>query len=205
MEKERCNIVTIVLAAGASTRMGQPKQLLPWGDSFLLKHTIQTVLKLKNQEVIVVLGANFESIKKEISDCSVTVLNNTAWDLGLGKSIAVAIDYVSKTFNSIDAVLITLADQPLISSIFLEHLLCKFSLNKNKIVATSYGKGKYGVPVIFDKFYFKELTQLNNDEGAKHLLKKYKASVEVLNSTTENLDIDSKEDYNSLYRKKSKQ
>ena len=107
MIKKRPNIITVVLAAGASSRMGTPKQLLRWGDSSLLKHTIQTVLKVQKQEVIVVLGANFEKIKKEISNCSVTILNNTSWELGLGKSIAFAVEYIQNTFKDVDGVLIT--------------------------------------------------------------------------------------------------
>lgn len=204
MKNTKPNIVTVVLAAGASSRMGKPKQLLPWGDSSLLKHTIQTVLKIKNQEVVVVLGANFEKVKAEILDCSVKILNNTSWELGLGKSIATAVTYIQENLIGVDAVMITLADQPLITTAFLEQLSHTFNSTKNSIVATSYKEGKYGVPVIFDKIYFKELMILNDDEGAKHLLKKHKASVKILKCSTENLDIDSKEDYDDLFRKNLK-
>jgi len=201
MKKENQNIVTVVLAAGASTRMGSPKQLLNWGNSTLLEHTLNTVLELNSSEVVVVLGANFEIIKSEISKYPVTVLNNTSWKVGLGKSIAVAVEYIQKLDYKVDGVMIVLADQPLIDSRFLGELCNAFNPNNNQIITTSYKNGKRGVPVIFDKHYFEELMLLNDDDGAKTLLKTYANSVNSLKPQSENLDIDSKEDYNYLHKK----
>ncbi|WP_159020073.1 NTP transferase domain-containing protein [Algibacter sp. L3A6] len=201
MKKENQNIVTVVLAAGASTRMGSPKQLLNWGNSTLLEHTLNTVLDLNSSEVVVVLGANFEIIKSEISKYPVAVLNNTSWKVGLGKSIAVAVEYIQKLNYKVDGVMIVLADQPLINSRFLGELCNAFSPNNNQIITTSYKNGKRGVPVIFDKHYFEELILLNDDDGAKTLLKTYANSVNSLKPQSENLDIDSKEDYNYLHKK----
>lgn len=201
MKKENQNIVTVVLAAGASTRMGSPKQLLNWGNSTLLEHTLNTVLELNSSEVVVVLGANFEIIKNEISKYPVTVLNNTSWKVGLGKSIAVAVEYIQKLDYKVDGVMIVLADQPLIDSRFLGELCNAFNPNNNQIITTSYKNGKRGVPVIFDKHYFEELMLLNDDDGAKTLLKTYANSVNSLKPQSENLDIDSKEDYNYLHKK----
>jgi molybdenum cofactor cytidylyltransferase len=201
MKKENQNIVTVVLAAGASTRMGSPKQLLNWGNSTLLEHTLNTVLELNSSEVVVVLGANFEIIKSEISKYPVTVLNNTSWKVGLGKSIAVAVEYIQKLDYKVDGVMIVLADQPLIDSRFLGELCNAFNPNNNQIITTSYKNGKRGVPVIFDKHYFEELMLLDDDDGAKTLLKTYANSVNSLKPQSENLDIDSKEDYNYLHKK----
>ena len=200
MKKENQNIVTVVLAAGASTRMRSPKQLLNWGNSTLLEHTINTVLELNSSEVVVVLGANFEIIQSEISKYPVTVLNNTSWKVGLGKSIAVAVEYIQKLNYKVDGVMIVLADQPLINSRFLGELCNAFNPNNNQIITTSYKNGKRGVPVIFDKYYFEELMLLNDDDGARTLLKTYANSVNSLKPQFENLDIDSKEDYNYLHK-----
>ena len=202
MKKVNQNIAIVILAAGASTRMGSAKQLLSWGDSTLLEHTINTVLQLDSQEVIVVLGANFEIIKSKVSNHPVTVLKNTSWKIGLGKSIAVAVEYIQKLNYEIDGVMIVLADQPLIDSHFLGELCTAFSPNNNQIITTSYKNGKRGVPVIFDKHYFEELLLLNDDNGAKILLKKYAALVKSLKPQFENLDIDSKEDYNYLHKER---
>ena len=204
MENKKNNIITVILAAGASRRMGSPKQLLRWGDSSLLVHTIKTVLQLEQQDVIVVLGANFDTIKKGILEYPISILNNNLWELGLGKSIACAVEYITKTYKAVDGVMITLADQPLITSSYLEHLCSEFRVSGNSIIATSYKDGKYGVPVVFGKKYFKELILLNDDTGAKYLLKKHHASIDVLKPLSENLDIDSKADYDYLYSRNFK-
>lgn len=204
MSKSSFNMVTVILAAGASKRMGEPKQLLKWGNSTLLEHAIHTVLKFNSQEVIVVLGADFEVVKNKISDYPITVLNNTSWEMGLGKSIAFALEYIRKSKPQVDSVLITLADQPLIDTDFLNRLFDKFNRNNNSIVATSYKNGKYGVPVIFNKNYFEELALLKDDNGAKILLKKNIDNVDVLKPQFENLDVDSKEEYDYLCGKFNK-
>ena len=69
-------IAVVILAAGASKRMGEPKQLLKWGDNTLITHTIQTTLKLKTDTIYVVLGANFKLIKNSINHFPITILNN---------------------------------------------------------------------------------------------------------------------------------
>lgn len=188
----------VILAAGESKRMGSPKQLLEWGNTTLLGHTIETALNLKAKKVIVVLGANFQAIKKEIEHYPITILNNKNWKKGLGKSLAFGIEFITSLEHNIDAVLVTLADQPLIDETYLNKLIELFNMN---IVATSYSNKKVGVPAIFDKKYFKDLLDLKDDYGAKNILNKYKFSVKVLKPEIDNLDLDSKSDYSSLYKK----
>ena len=165
MLKKPSNIAVVVLAAGASRRMGAPKQLLSWGSDTLLAHAIKTVIGTQASKVIVVLGANYESIAASIKKLPVTLLKNKNWELGLGKSIAFAVSTILESNEDFDAVLITLADQPLIGSVFLNGFFKHYRSNKNQIIATSYGSEKKGVPVLFDKAYFKELTLLSDDNG----------------------------------------
>jgi len=201
LSKKTSNISIIILAAGASKRMETPKQLLKWGNSTLLGNTIETALKLPVNEVIVVLGAHYNLIKKEISNYPVTILNNEEWEKGLGKSLAFGVEYITASKQNIDGILVTLADQPLIDTVFLNKLIDTFNKKKHPIIATSYKNKKYGVPVIFDQIYFEELQTLNDDFGAKHLLKKHKSSVKILIPELENLDLDLKADYKSLCKK----
>jgi molybdenum cofactor cytidylyltransferase len=202
LEHETSNSVIVILAAGASSRMETPKQLLRWGEDTLITHTIKTALKVKDSEVIVVLGAHYELIEKEIKQYPITILKNKDWQLGLGKSIACSADYILNSNPKVDSMLVTLADQPLIDAKFLDRLINTFQKNKACIVATLYEKGANGVPAIFDKKYFEELLILNDDKGAKHLLKKYKSSVKTLIPELENVDLDIKADYDMLYKKK---
>lgn len=200
MREQSLNIPIVILAAGASKRMGTAKQLLAWGDTTLLGHTIQIALKTNTNDVFVVLGANYHEIKNKISAFPITIIQNKDWELGLGKSIACAVDHLLNLKPKIDAVLICLADQPFIDSDFLTTLTQKFTSNINQIIATSYKKDVSGVPVIFDKVYVPELSKLSDDKGAKVLLKKYASLVKTFKPELENIDLDYKEDYEKLYK-----
>lgn len=200
MMESPSHIAIVVLAAGASKRMGSPKQLLKWGDGTLIGNAIETVSKLASNELIVVLGAHYELIKNVIQTSPVTILNNENWEKGLGSTIAFAVEYLQNSKSNVDGVLITLCDQPLITADFLNLFISKFQSGKNQILATSYGNDKQGVPVLFDKVYFNDLEKLNSDEGAKEILKKYRSSVETLTPPMDNKDLDTSEEYMSLYQ-----
>ncbi|WP_100612700.1 nucleotidyltransferase family protein [Confluentibacter lentus] len=205
MLESQSNIVIVILAAGASKRMGEPKQLLKWGDTTLINHTINTAVEVNSKEIILVLGAHFELIEKNIENSEIPILNNTYWENGLGKSIACAVEYLQKSRSSVDGVLVILADQPFITSDFLKLMISKFQINRNQIIATSYGDDKLGVPALFDASYFEELSQLNDDFGAKLVLKKYHSAVIPMSPPTENIDLDTKLDYTNLYPSNFKQ
>ena len=79
--------------------MGQPKQLLKWGDHTLLDHAIETVLEANTHEVVLVLGSNIELINKTIKNHSIMILNNKNWKQGLGTSIACGAKYISKSIR----------------------------------------------------------------------------------------------------------
>lgn len=200
MKNKTSNIAIVILAAGASSRMGSPKQLLNWGDDSLIRHAIHTALELQYTEVIVVLGANYDLIETKIKDLPITILKNEYWNLGLGKSIACAADYVLKSKPKTQGLLITLADQPLIDSSFLNTIIQGFLPRENQIIATSYNDDKKGVPVLFDAIYFKKLSELSHDNGAKELLKAHESLVKTLKPPVKNVDLDSKEDYENLLK-----
>ncbi|WP_083191598.1 nucleotidyltransferase family protein [Formosa haliotis] len=126
------NLKVIILAAGSSSRMGRPKQLLPWGNTTLLEHSLHTVLELESLETLVVLGANFNLIKEHIINYPVTILDNKTWQEGLGNSIAFAVNYICKSSEKVDAVLIVLADQPFIRPSYLKDMMASFQKIKNR-------------------------------------------------------------------------
>lgn len=193
-------IAVILLAAGASTRFGAVKQLLPWKGSTLLKHAIDTILELNVNANFVVLGANQKHIKLITDIEKVEVLVNDTWELGLGNSIAYGVKQILNYNIELDGILLMLADQPLINVNFLKALIDKFDGEADQIIASSYAKGKKGVPVIFGKIYFNELSNLNGDNGAKILLGTYSQNVTTINAEHLVLDIDTKEDYEQLYK-----
>jgi len=190
-----------MLAAGNSSRLGFPKQLLKWKDTTLLQHVINTVNEVELDEKILVLGAHFENIKSNIDAGETIVLCNENWNKGLGHSIAFGIKYIMESLPNIENVLIMLADQPLIDSNFLNEMMETHQLNPNNIICTLYKNNKLGVPAIFNKIYFEELSQLNHDKGARDLLKKYYNEVISLNGMSVIRDIDTQEDYEELYKR----
>lgn len=193
------NIAILILAAGASTRMGTPKQLLPWKDTTLLGNAIETAKVSLAEEVFVVLGANYKKIRLTASE-EIVLLNNPNWQNGLGTSIAAGVEHITRKMESLDAVLIMLVDQPLISADHLNRLIHSFQENDKYIVATNYGK-RAGVPVVFGKKYFEALAKLDGDNGAKKLIDSNRDDTIVLD-TGENLtDLDTKLEYERLLKR----
>nr|WP_299222834.1 nucleotidyltransferase family protein [uncultured Aquimarina sp.] len=185
------------MAAGSSSRLGSPKQLLPWKKTSLIAYEVEKSLQLKKLTTFVVLGANFEIIQKEIKHFPVEILYNKNWKLGMGASISFGMQQILKDEENFDAVLITLADQPLIDEVHLHSLISKFNKNQDAIIATSM-KDRIGVPAIFSKRYFKELLALNEDYGARQIIKKYEDHIITIDGKDKTDDIDTKEQYNAL-------
>ncbi len=196
----KLNIAILIPAAGASRRLGSPKQLLKWGDSTLISHAIETAEELDQKEIVVVLGAHYDKIKPEIDDRSAQILKNEDWENGLGSSIAVGVEYLSKISETFDAVLVLLPDQPLIVPLYLKTMIEKFRVGENQIIATVYGSGKYGVPALFDEKYFEKLRGLTDDRGAQELIKQSAKFVTSLDINPLISDIDTEEDYNKIYK-----
>lgn len=185
-------IALLILAAGASSRMGSPKQLLKWGDSTLLNHSINQAINSKAMGVFVVLGANHEIISKSIENTSVSLLENDDWKQGMGNTIAYGITHIQGL--DYDGVLLMLADQPQVDTSFLNQLIDTFQSNSKNIIATAYSNGN-GVPALFDKLYFKELCAFEGNKGAKSLIQDSLNKVLSISPKAPFLDIDTKEEY----------
>lgn len=194
-------LAVLILAAGNSSRMGVPKQLLKWKDTNLLQHTINTVNALRSDAVFVVLGAHYNAIIAQINVESATVMYNPNWEVGMGNSIAFGVNEIKKLHPEVEAILITLSDQPLINVSYLKLIVENYHLNKHKMVCTLYKNNKLGVPAIFNQVYFEALKKLNHDKGAKDLLTKYASQIVHVDGMDVVSDIDTKDDYQKLYNK----
>lgn len=197
LQKTTNHIAHIIVAAGSSSRMGSPKQLLPWKNSSLIEHEIEKSLQLKELTSFVILGANFELIQKKIQHFSIETVHNQHWKSGMGSSISCGVHYIMKNERSFDAVLITLVDQPLIDTLHLNNLISEFDKNQDAIVATKM-KSRIGVPAIFPRCYFKELFDLNEDYGARYIIKKYGDQILTIDGKDKTDDIDTMEQYKAL-------
>ncbi|MEA1785348.1 nucleotidyltransferase family protein [Arenibacter sp. GZD96] len=186
--------VILILAAGNSSRMGSVKQLLPWKNGTLLENAIQQATASHANEVIVILGAHAEKIKKNKPIHGVKYLENKNWASGLGTSIAFGVQYIQNHPNKPKGVLLMLADQPLVNTAFLNEMMLRFEEAPNSIIATKY-KNRYGVPALFSPDYFRELAMLHDDFGAKMIIENYKDRILAMKSAGKTADIDSPEDY----------
>ncbi|MDO6517878.1 nucleotidyltransferase family protein [Zobellia uliginosa] len=192
-------IAILILAAGASSRMGKPKQLLPWRGTTLLGHAIRTAKASKAVLTLTVLGANAEKIRPEMTE-AFAFTENTAWESGMGSSIAHGTASLMASDKDIEGILIMLADQPLIEEGYLNLLIDHSIRHKDKIIATTY-KHRAGVPALFPKPYFEALLKLNKDFGAKQLLQEAGSHVIRVSAGQNIIDIDTSEDYEQLKHK----
>lgn len=191
------NIQLLLLAAGASRRMGSPKQLLPWGNETLIEHQIKNLLNT-NSSVSVVLGAFAEKINKVIDKLPIEIYVNENWKNGMGTSISYAMKLLLEKDHNIDGILITLIDQPLLTTTHFRKMLNLFQEGKGQIIVSHSENAWSGVPVLFDKDYFEELLKLKGDEGAKLITSKYKNSVQLINGGEILKDMDTPKAYNEL-------
>lgn len=187
----------LVLAAGNSSRMGSPKQLLPWKATTLLGNVINEGKAAGINDIYVVLGAFYDEIKAFLSDREVFIIKNTAWNKGMSTSIVSGINEILASQNNYDQVLIALCDQPLITADFFNELINALKKGEQTAVATCYGDSS-GVPALFKKSVFKDLSKLSGKTGAKSLLSSYGDKVLCLDVPDIIADVDTPEAYKKL-------
>lgn len=192
------NTAFLIVAAGSSSRMKQPKQLLPFKNDVLLTHAIKQVLAVSKENVFVVVGANSDVITKTIKKHSVHILNHQQWKKGIGSSIAYGVSAIQK-LNKYQRVVVLLADQPSIQTKDIQQILEYHYHHQCKITVTAC-LNYTGVPVVFEQEFFKELVLLSKDDGARSILKKYKSEVSKFVIEKEILDIDTPEDYAKMLK-----
>jgi molybdenum cofactor cytidylyltransferase len=194
----------IILAAGAATRMGRPKQLLSYQGRSLILHAVEVALASLCQPIIVVLGAYVEQIKPELMPKAVQVVENSQWQEGMSSSIRAGISMLLKTNSKLDAVIISLADQPLVSPQIFNQLIQSYQETQKVIIASKYNETT-GVPALFSNALFPELMQLEGDKGAKALIQKYIDTGLILLIPEAAIDIDTPDDYKQLLLKNFKE
>lgn len=191
------NIAILILAAGASSRMGRTKQLLPWENTTLLGNAIRNAKASDAGCVTIVLGANAEAIRKKSLQVGIEIIKNTEWKSGLGSSIACGAKFLSKKYPETKGILVMLADQPLIDSSYLQEMMGTFDSDGKTIISTAY-KDRAGVPALFPESCFEKLATLDDDFGAKSIINGPNEKVLILDPGRKTLDVDTISDYENL-------
>lgn len=194
-------IGAVVLAAGASRRMGEPKQVLRYRGQSLLRHAAETAAASRCWSVIIVLGAHAERLRAELSEPfvqgTVRAIENKAWAEGIGSSIAVGVEALIAAEKETEALVIMLCDQPLVSSQFINRLIDTYHRTGKSIVAAEY-KETVGVPALFHRRHFAELLALRGDCGAKQVIAKHNDDVERMSFAEGAFDVDTPQEYEQL-------
>ena len=190
------SIGAVILAAGASNRMGEPKQLLRLGGKTLLEQVLDSARSAAVDEIVVVLGAAAENIRQQVDLSKTKVVINSSYQQGMGTSLGAGLAALDPAIN---AVLILLGDQPFVRPATLDRICEEYRRSHAQIVIPLY-KGFRGNPVLLDRSVFPEVMALSGDVGCRaifgdHLEGIVKLPVDDVGIL---LDIDSKADFEKL-------
>jgi molybdenum cofactor cytidylyltransferase len=168
---DRESIAAIILAAGASRRLGGPKQLVRVAGETLLGRTIRVVRESGVNSILVVLGAYCEEIQAGVEMQGVRTVMNPAWGKGIASSIRAGMKALDQAAPGAQAVLLLVCDQPNLTAQHLCVLMNTYEhAAQSNVVASRYA-GVTGIPVIFPAALFPRLLALEGDEGARRLLR----------------------------------
>ena len=190
-------VALLLLAAGASTRMGRPKQLLPYHGRTLLRHAAETAVASGCTPIVLVTGALHEALVAEVSGLPIQAIHNPKWETGMASSIRVGLSALAEIRPA--AVLIMLTDQPLVTPELLQELIARQQQSQAPIVAAAYGD-TLGVPAVFAQTMLPELLKLQGQQGAGRLIASLDVAVGRVAFPEGLLDVDTPEDYANLQR-----
>jgi molybdenum cofactor cytidylyltransferase len=180
----------IILAAGASTRFGSPKQLVRVAGRPLLHSAIAHAADVAGSAVTVVLGAHAAELTPLLTHSQALIVINRDWREGIASSIRTG---VSRLPPSCNAVLLMLADQAAVSAEDLKRLVSAWRRQPDYVVAARYGMTT-GVPAVFPRSVFSDLAALRGDVGARALLQRNPDRVVRVPMASAAIDIDTPED-----------
>jgi molybdenum cofactor cytidylyltransferase len=189
----------VILAAGASTRMGQPKQLLPLDGQPLVVRSAEAALASSAWPVVVVLGANAGAIRPSLAKLPVLIAENPAWAEGMAASIRAGITTLQQFSRALEGAVVALCDQPAFSPGVIQRLVAAHQATGAGIVAAHYG-GRNAAPALFLREHFAALAALTGEEGARQLLNGGAARVATVDLPELAVDLDTPEDYAATTR-----
>lgn len=183
-------IGAVILAAGSSSRLGQPKQLLLYQGQTLVRRAAGAALGGGCAPVAVVVGSERTKIADSLHDLEVIILPNDSWRRGIGSSIRAGAD----ALKDCDALILMACDQPHVGATLIRQLATRHQETHKPMVASAYA-GTLGVPVLFARACFDQLLSLGNKHGAKSILAARPSDVATVDFPGGAMDIDTPGDW----------
>lgn len=187
----------IILAAGQSSRLGKPKQLLQYQGKSLLQQAIDAAKCAAVQSVIVVLGSGFDLMVNHIDCTGLDIIKNENWHTGIASSIGCGINALQKDGGLTDAAILMVCDQPFVSASLLDNLLAVQKTTGQPIVVSKYAD-TMGTPALFHQSFFPQLLELTGDSGARKIIHLNLDSVAAVPFPQGTIDMDTLGDYKAL-------
>jgi molybdenum cofactor cytidylyltransferase len=184
----------LILAAGSSSRLGQPKQLVNLNGRPVLHTVVGNAVSVAGHSVTVVLGAHAKDLTRMLSQSTASVVVNRNWEEGIASSLRHGLSSLPTTCS---AVLVMLGDQLAVTSDDLKRLISAWKGDDNVIAASVY-QGHTGVPAIFPQWCFTELRELRGDRGARVIIQRYANRLVTVPMPNAAVDLDTPEDLAAL-------
>ncbi|RFS14738.1 NTP transferase domain-containing protein [Emticicia sp. C21] len=197
------NTGIIILAAGASSRMGVPKQLLHIDGISLIKRITEMTMETACYPIVVVLGANRQMIRKELEHMPITIIDNPQWENGMSSSIKMGLAGSYMTYKELEAIIFLTVDMPLVSAELIQKIVEKAkgvtgnTESSPDIVACKYDN-QIGIPVLFKRKLFNDLLELSGDNGAKKVILANKEHTVTIDFPEGKIDLDTMEEYRNF-------
>lgn len=188
----------LIFAAGGSSRMGRPKQLLQLEGKSLVRRAAQTAIDAGGQPVGVVTGAASHQVAAEVRDLPVHIAMNPSWEQGMGSSIRTGMKRLLEIEPNLDAMIIMLCDQPGISASTLRRLVDAHAQTGKPLCAASFGDA-IAPPALFAHQFFDELLSIPPQHGAKQILLRHSADLLRVDCPEAARDVDTPADYEALH------
>lgn len=187
----------VILAAGASSRMGVPKQTLRFRGQSMLRRAALAALDAGCRPVVVVTGAHAEQSRGELRGLDVVEVLNDLWETGMASSVRAGVEGLVGADPKAVAAVLMLCDQPHVTAEVIDGLVAAHRATGSAVVASVYG-GNFGVPALFGRSLFAELARLDGAAGAKQVIKRHAAQAHLLPFPGGEVDVDTPDDFSRL-------
>ena len=187
----------VILAAGESSRLGRPKQLIQFRGKSLLRGAFAAAHDAGCSPIVAVLGSDREGTMRELEGTDAIFVENENWRRGIGTSIRAGVETLLNRSADIETILLLVCDQPFVDAEVIEQIVARYEKTQKPIVASAYA-GTLGVPALFHRSVFAELLVLGDESGAKPVILRDRDRVSEFSFAKGAIDIDTAADYEAV-------